>query len=126
MTINFQIFIYWLLKYFKIIFSSGVEAKNSEVRAGEAAAISCVVTGLTQVLESVQWNDADGLAVDEGAGFVIDTGAEDFADNTQTTVLTLPGSATDADATYTCVIRSDEHGQTADATDVKSETFSEL
>ena len=85
------------------------------------------MTGLTRVLEDVQWNDANGQAVNvQDTGFAIDTGAGDFADNTQTTVLTLQGSATSTDATYTCVIQSLEHGETADATAVKSETFSEL
>ena len=107
--------------------SSDVQGENSEVRAGEAATISCVVTGLTRVLESVQWNDDSGEAVNvDGTGFVIDNGEAEFGDNTQTTVLTIPGSATNEDATYTCVIQSDEHGVPADTTDVKSETFGEL
>jgi len=109
------------------ILTFGVEAKNSEVYAGESATISCIVTGLTRVLESVQWNDASGQPVSvEGTGIVIDDGADSFEGNTQTTVLTLPagGDATADDSTYACVIRSDEHGLTDSETEVISRAFS--
>ena len=51
-------------------------------------------------------------------------GVYDNDKNSQTTVLTVPKTATAADSVFTCVITSNEHKKTADKTDVNSNIFS--
>jgi hypothetical protein len=110
--------------------TSGVTAKGSEVFDDTQATISCEVTGLTKQLEAVTWqkpNSGGGITHDT-EGYLIDVGTYDSDSNTQTTILTIPGSANGADAVYTCIIESVEHGKPSGAeetTDVNSNVFSE-
>ena len=108
---------------------SDVEAKGSEVKASTAATLTCVVTGLTKVLESVTWQkpDSGGAITHDQEGYLIDEGTYQTDDRSQTTTLTVPANLNADDAVFTCVIRSDEHGKTADSqesTDVNSKVFS--
>ena len=104
-----------------------VEAKHSEVLKDTEATISCVVTGLTKALDAVVWEkpDSGGAITDGTDGYQIDEGTYQDGTNSQTTILTVPVAKNTADAVYTCVITSTEHGETDDKTDVKSEIFSE-
>jgi hypothetical protein len=121
--------------YFEIILvrkfvTSGVVAKDSEVLEDTAATISCVVNGLTKQLDAVTWEkpSTGGVITTGTDDYQIDVGTYDSGSNSQTTILTIPGPANGADAVYTCVIQSDEHGKTSgseEKTDVNSNVFSE-
>jgi hypothetical protein len=112
--------------------TSEVVAKHSEVLKDTAATISCRVNGLTKQLDAVTWEKPNsggvithGTALDD---YQIAVWTYDPDHNSQTTVLTIPVSANGADAVYTCVIQSDEHGKTSGAeekTNVNSNVFSE-
>lgn len=109
---------------------SDVEAIGSEVKASTAATLTCVVTGLTKVLESVTWQKPDsGGAITpvNSEGYVIDEGTYQTDGRSQTTTLTVPANLNEDDAVFTCVIQSDEHGKGAgseESTDVDSKVFS--
>jgi hypothetical protein len=112
--------------------TSEVVAKHSEVLKDTAATISCRVNGLTKQLDAVTWEKPrSGGVITHGTApddYQIDIGTYDSGSNSQTTVLTIPVSANGADAVYTCVIQSDEHGKTSGAeekTNVNSNVFSE-
>ena len=110
---------------------SAVEPKHNEVLEDTAATISFVVNGLTKQLEAVAWKNSDG-PITNGADVANDYQIEDGSyipgSKSQTTVLTIPAIKNTADAVYTCVIQSDEHGKVSGAeleTTVKSDVFSE-
>ena len=110
--------------------TSGVTAKGSEVFDDTQATISCEVTGLTKQLEAVTWEkpSSGGVITDNTDGYLIDVGTYDSGSNTQTTILTIPNSANGADAVYTCIIESVEHGKPSgseETTAVNSNVFSE-
>ena len=44
--------------------------------------------------------------------------------NSQTTILTIPGAHNGADAVFSCVITSNEHGKSEEKTAVNSNVFS--
>ena len=108
---------------------SAVEAKGSEVIKGADATISCVVKGLTKKLDKVTWEKPTSggvIANDNTDGYKIEEGTYNSDDNSQTTILTIPKTINTADATYTCVIKSDEHGKTAHKENVISNVFSKF
>ena len=120
--------------YFKIILVrkfviSAVQAKHSEVLKDTVATISCVVNGLTKQLEAVTWKNLDGSithGTDVANDYQIVEGS--YGSNSQTTVLTIPAIKNTADAVYTCVIQSDEHGKISGSEEEKaviSNVFSE-
>ena len=120
---------YWI--FANVFFTSAVEVKHSEVLKGTQATISCVVTGLTKVLDAVAWEkpsgDGGGTISDGTDGYKIDKGTYVSSSNSQTTVLTIPDTKNTADAVYTCVITSDEHGKTVQSPEkkvVNSDVFS--
>ena len=93
------------------------------------AKISCVVSGLTKQLDAVTWEkpSSGGVITDGTDDYHIAIGDYEPATNIQTTILTIPGPANTADAVFTCVIQSDEHGKTSvspQKTDVNSNVFS--
>ena len=106
---------------------SALNAKHSEVLIGTQATISCVITGLTKELDKVTWEkpNSGGRITDNTDGFVIDVGTYNAENNSQTTVLTIPGAQNTADASYTCVIQSEEHGKQSEQIEVMSKMFSE-
>ncbi|KAL5251009.1 hypothetical protein ACHWQZ_G016668 [Mnemiopsis leidyi] len=101
-----------------------VEAKSSEVLTSTAATISCVVNGLTKQLDTVAWEKPGGNAITHNVdGYKIVEGTYDSGSKSQTTVLTIPADKNTADSAYTCVITSNEHGQSADEHSVNSNIF---
>ena len=85
------------------------------------------MSGLTTQLDLVAWETSNGTPVTPGEGaqdFKIDFGTYQPASNSQTTILTVPGAETGADAAYNCVITSNEHKQTDHKTAVNSNIFS--
>ena len=94
-----------------------------------AATLSCVVSGLTKKLDAVTWEkpSSGGVITHNTDSYQINVGTYDTASNSQTTILIIPAGANTADAVYTCVIQSDEHGNTLSSprkTDVNSNVFS--
>ena len=93
------------------------------------ATISCVVNGLTRQLDAVVWKNSDGAithGTDAANDYQIEEGSH--GSNSQTTVLTIPATKNTADAVYTCVIQSEEHGKTSGSEEektVNSNVFSE-
>ena len=74
----------------------------------------------------MKWTTSEGAEITSGeGGFVIDTGNDGFSGNTQITTLTVPGTATDQDKDYKCLITSVEHGETDKSTTVNLKVFSE-
>ena len=103
-----------------------VEAKHSEVHKGTQATISCVVNGLTEQLDAVAWEKPNlgGEITDGAEGYQIDGGAYQEGSHSQTTILTVPAAKNVADAVFSCVITSNEHGKSVEKTAVKSAVFS--
>ena len=98
---------------------------SSEVLKDAQATISCVVKGLTKQLDAVTWKKPGDVAINNGqGGYVIVTGTFDSSTKSQTTILTIPEAENTADKVYTCVITSNEHGITAQKTNVNSNVFS--
>ena len=80
---------------------------------------------MTKELDGVKWTTSEGTEITSGENsFVIDTGSDSFSGNTQITTLTVPGTATDEDKEYKCVITSAEHGETEKSTTVNLKVFS--
>ena len=105
-----------------ITLSSGVEAKHSEVRSGNPATLQCVVTGLTEALQSVSWTTPnDDTITATGSGYTFDAG--NYEDGSQTTTLTIDQTAA-TDETYMCVVSSTEHSKVDEETEVQSKVFS--
>ena len=106
---------------------SVIKAKHSEVLKNTEATISCEVTGLTKALDTVTWEkpNSGGTITDGTDDYAIDKGTYNAGSHSQTTVLTIPASENTVDTVYTCIIQSDEHGKSAERTDVKSNVFSE-
>ena len=59
--------------------------------------------------------DGGGVITNGTDGYVVHVGDYMSCTNSQSTSLTVPASANKEDATYTCVIQSDEHGKTAES-----------
>jgi t-SNARE complex subunit (syntaxin) len=108
--------------------TSEVEAKHSEVLKGTEATISCVVTGLTKQLDAVVWEKPNngGTITNNVDDYKIEVGTYQESSHSQTTILTVPSAANQANPVFTCVITSSEHQKTADKTPVTSNTFSKF
>ena len=80
---------------------------------------------MTKKLDAVTWEKSDsGGAITDGTdGYQIDVGTYQGVSNSQTTVLIIPAAENRADATYTCLITSNEHGKSADSKSVTSNVF---
>ena len=87
--------------------------------------ISCVVSGLTKQLDAVTWEkpDSGGAITDGTDGYQINDGTYQGESNSQTTVLTIPAAENRADAVFSCVITSNEHGKSDEKTAVNSDVF---
>lgn len=111
----------------KSVYTSAVEARHSEVLKGTISKISCEVKGLTKELDKVIWEKPNsGGAITHGVdGYKIDRGIYEKSSHSQTTILTVPARANNADFVFICVITSREHGKTSDETYVNSYIFSE-
>ena len=106
--------------------TSAVEARHSEVLKDTQATISCVVTGLTKQLDAVSWEkpNSGGAITHDVDGYQIDVGTYQDGSNSQTTILTIPSTANMVDAVFPCIITSNEHRKSEDATNVNSNVFS--
>ena len=101
---------------------SGVRPANIEVLAGADATLSCVITGVTQQLNTVVWRksgtDVTSLS---GSNYVVSAGT--YGSNSQTTTLTVKAAANTADSIYTCVVSSTEWEITNRETNVALNVF---
>ena len=102
---------------------SDVEAKHKEVESGTDATVTCVVTGITQQLNSVVWTKSgtDVTTLSEDNLYVVSAGT--YGSNSQTTTLTVKAAVNTADSTYTCVITSNEWLETNKETPVFLNVF---
>ena len=98
--------------FLNICLPSDVRPINKEVERGTDATVSCVVTGITQQLNSVVWKKGgtDVTTLSEDNSYVVSAGT--YGSNSQTTTLTVKAAVNTADSTYTCVITSNEWLQT--------------
>ena len=107
---------------------SDVTAGDQEQEEGTEAVISCTVTGLTKELDEVKWTKADDSEITSGGtdNFVIDSAdtSAGFYGDTQITTLIVPGSETDQDKTYKCLVISEEHDEPNKSTPVNLKVFS--
>ena len=98
---------------------------NKEVLADTDVTISCIITGVTQKLDSVFWTkDGTDVTALSGSNYVVSAGV--YGSNSQTTTLTVKAAANTADSTYTCVITSEEHQETNKPTVVSLNVFSKF
>ena len=106
-----------LVSYLTIILP-GVEPINKEVESSTDATISCVITGITEQLDSVVWTKSgtDVTTLSEDNLYVVSAGT--YGSNSQTTTLTVKAAVNTADSTYTCVITSNEHDESNKPTSV--------
>ena len=94
-------------KVIRILFVTGVQAIRKEVETSTDATISCVITGVSQKLDAVTWQkDGTNVRTLSETDYIVNDGTYDS--NSQTTTLTVKAAANVADATYTCLITSDD------------------
>jgi hypothetical protein len=88
-------------------FLSVIQPVNKEIESKTDATISCVISGITQRLDSVVWKK-EGIDVKSlpGNNYVVSDG--NYDSNSQTTTLTVKAAANTADSTFTCSITTDE------------------
>ena len=81
---------------------------------------------MTKNLDAVTWEkpDSGGAITDGTDGYQIDVGTYQDESNSQTTILTIPAAENGADAVFSCVITSNEHGKSDEKTAVNSNVFS--
>ena len=86
--------------------------KDKEVKTGTDATISCVISGITQAVQSVVWktSSSTNVVTDDSTNYVQNDGSYQSASNSQTTELTVKAAKTDQDVSYTCVITANEWG----------------
>ena len=102
-----------------------VTAVNKEQLTGTDATISCIVGGLTKELDEVKWTQSDNTDIKSGQDvYMIDFGT--FSGDSQTTTLTVAAHQNNQDATYNCVITSNEHDVKDKSTSVNLKVFSKL
>ena len=77
-------------------------------------------------MDAVTWEkpDSGGTITDGTNGYQIVDGTYQGESNSQTTVLTIPAAKNGADAVFSCVITSNEHGKLDEKTAVISNVFS--
>ena len=87
---------------------SDVRPHNIEVLAGADATLSCVISGITQQLNSVVWKKGgtDVTTLTEDNSYVVSAGT--YSSNAQTTTLTVKAAVNTADSTYSCTVDSSE------------------
>ena len=89
------------------------------------ATISCIITGITEQLDTVVWTkDGTDVTTLSADNYVVSPGTYDS--NSQTTTLTVKAAANTADSTYTCVITSQEHQETNKPTTVILNVFGKI
>ena len=109
-----------------VLLIQAVQAVHKEQLEGTQAMVSCVVAGLTEGLDKVEWKTFDNTTItpaDNGDGFYIDTGSLDNH-GSQTTILIVPDSQTYEDKVYKCVITPNGDDVTEMTTEVNLKVFS--
>ena len=92
------------------------------METGTETSVSCVITGITQQLDSVVWRkDGSDVTTLSEDNYVVSAGT--YSSNSQTTTLTVKAAVNTADSTYTCAITSDEWLVTNRQTDVILDVF---
>ena len=77
------------------------------MESGTDTTISCVVSGITQQLDTVIWRkDGTDVTSLSGSNYAISAGT--YGSKSQTTTLTVKAAVNTADSTYTCAIASNE------------------
>ena len=90
---------------------SGIDIIHKEVLKGTEVILSCMVTGLTQNLDTFKWYDSHGFLLDNSlTDYGIDLSPLDDEFNNQTMELTVPSFRNTEDTFYTCKVSSAEHG----------------
>ena len=98
---------------------------SKEILEETDATVSCVISGITQQLDSVVWKkDEKDVRTFSGGNYIVSTGT--YSSNSQTTTLTVKAGVNTADSTYSCVITSNEHQETDKATAVTLNVFCKL
>ena len=89
-------------------FLSDVQAINKEVETGSETIITCIVSGITQQLNSVVWtkDGTDVTTLSEDNSYIVSAGT--YGSNSQTTTLTVKANVDTADSIFTCGISSNE------------------
>ena len=103
-----------------------VVVTSKEVEANNGATLSCVVTGLTHVLDTVMWKKDDvniTTLTDYASNYVEVDGI--LNGNSQTTTLQIIDVG-NTDTGYKCSVTSDEHSETHYETTVDMDVFSEF
>ena len=86
---------------------SGIQPISKEVEAESEVTISCIVTGISQQLNTIVWTkEGNDVTTLSDSSYITTPGI--YSSNSQTTTLTVKAAANTADSTYTCVIASDE------------------
>ena len=115
-----------LVFYIDIKLHPGVEEKSREVQSNTEATLTCIVTGLTQILDAVVWKkdtvDVTSLP-DYSSNYVLSEGS--LVGNSQTTTLKV-NDVGNTDTDYVCVVTSNEYGEIEKETIVKLVTLSEF
>ena len=103
--------------------SSDIEPTNKEVESGTDATISCVISGITQQLDTVVWrkDGTDVTTTTTGGNYFVSPGT--YGSNSQITTLSVKAAANTADSTYTCAITSNEWLVTNQQTNVILNVF---
>ena len=106
---------------------TGVSAVNNEVLSGTDAVISCKITGITEAITVIIWEDSDNEDVrtvtDTANKYTVDFGTFNEATFSQTTTLEVKALENTEDRTFSCHITSTEWNKSDDSTDVKLNVF---
>ena len=86
-----------------------MESVSKEVPSGEDVMLSCLVSGISQAVDSITWKK-NGLDVTTISSTNYLVGDGSFSDNSQTTTLEIKGAANTEDVTFTCDVDSNEWG----------------
>ena len=102
-----------------------METINTEVGINTEAVVSCVISGITQTVTSVNWtDDSDNHLTSDTINYDITDGAYSDGNNSQTTTLTVKNGV-NIDSTFSCVVASNEWLLSNHTTEVTLNVFGE-
>ena len=102
-----------------------MQAINTEVGINTEAVVSCVISGITQTVTSVNWtDDSDNQLTSDTINYVITVGAYTDGNNSVTTTLTVKNGV-NTDSTFSCVVASNEWRHSNYTTEVTLYVFGE-
>ena len=105
---------------------SEITPVNKEQLTGTVATISCIVTGLTKVLDEVKWTKQDNTIITSGQGGYTIVKGNLVDGNSQTTTLRVDESQNNVDTTYNCLVTSHEHSVADKSTMVPLNVYCEI